>query len=600
MPQGRKKTPFSGKAKKLQLKAKRQRKAGAPFVKKGGLRNDDEEEDETEKDVLKVNQQPSQGGRRNANRYALQFYRESDAEVRRLKQTAMHSLQPVPEESLEIDIDQYFPPELDFPKRPPWNFDMSREEFEAREQRYFREYVQKILEQNIKDLSYFELNLETWRQLWRVIEMSDIILIIVDIRYSALMFPPSLYKYVTEELKKDMILVLNKIDLAPAPLVVAWKHYFKEKFPELHVLMFTSYPSYNLRGNQDNKAGLKIRRRKGRLRMSAEGAQKLFEACQAIVEDKVDLSSWHNKIMEEMNVEYEDEEIEIEETIHMKKVDTSFVEHEKFLGGVLTIGCVGQPNVGKSSLMNAIMGKKVVSVSKTPGHTKHFQTIFLTSNVRLCDCPGLVFPSRVPKPLQILMGSFPIAQVREPFSTVRFLAERLDLPHLLALQHIEREDEWTSMDICESWALKRGFRTARAARLDAYRAANHILRMALEGKICLCFYPPFYTVKKEQWEHHEEVELVRWIQAATTGAGNEEQFHQAQYDSESSEDDVPQPSQERRGKENEENSENSQTDDEDEEEDYEEDDDDDDDDDDLVPKSVGMASNKFSILNTDD
>lgn len=37
-------------------------------------------------------------------------------------------------------------------------------------------------EQN-KVLSYFELNLETWRQLWRVLEISDIVLVIVDIRY---------------------------------------------------------------------------------------------------------------------------------------------------------------------------------------------------------------------------------------------------------------------------------------------------------------------------------------------------------------------------------------------------------------------------------
>ncbi len=66
------------------------------------------------------------------------------------------------------------------------------------------------------------------------------------------MFPPSLYNYVTEKLKKDMILVLNKVDLAPAPLVLAWKHYFQEKYPELHVLMFTSYPDYNLRLNVDN------------------------------------------------------------------------------------------------------------------------------------------------------------------------------------------------------------------------------------------------------------------------------------------------------------------------------------------------------------
>jgi ribosome biogenesis GTPase A len=41
------------------------------------------------------------------------------------------------------------------------------------------------LKKNFKweELSYFELNLETWRQLWRVIEMSDVILFIVDLRF---------------------------------------------------------------------------------------------------------------------------------------------------------------------------------------------------------------------------------------------------------------------------------------------------------------------------------------------------------------------------------------------------------------------------------
>lgn len=47
------------------------------------------------------------------------------------------------------------------------------------------------------------------------------------------------------------------------------------------------------------------------------------------------------------------------------------------------------------------------------------------------------------------MGSFPIAQVREPFSTVQYIAERLDLPQLLKLQHPEGDDEWSAMDICD-------------------------------------------------------------------------------------------------------------------------------------------------------
>ena len=44
---------------------------------------------------------------------------------------------------------------------------------------------------------------------------------------------------------------------------------------------------------------------------------------------------------------------------------------------------------------------QLVSTSRTPGHTKHFQTLFLSRSVRLCDCPGLVFPSLVDRRLQV-------------------------------------------------------------------------------------------------------------------------------------------------------------------------------------------------------
>lgn len=207
--------------------------------------------------------------------------------------------------------------------------------------------------------SYFELNLETWRQLWRVLEMSDILLIIVDIRYPVLMFPPYLYHYVTMDLRKDMILILNKIDLAPPALVVAWKEYFRKQYPKLHVLMFTSYPAYNLHGNKERESGevnVKQRCRRGKLKMAAEGAQKVLEACKNIVGDRVDLGSWQEKIQEEMHLEYDLDEIDHKDNVTIQEEDTTYFKHERYKNGVLTIGCIGTPNVGKSSLMNALMG----------------------------------------------------------------------------------------------------------------------------------------------------------------------------------------------------------------------------------------------------
>lgn len=128
---------------------------------------------------------------------------------------------------------------------------------------------------------------------------------------------------------------------------------------------------------------------------------------------------WTNEEAQRMN--------ELFHSIHLKR--------NRFENGYVTIGCCGFPNVGKSSLLNSLNGRKVVSVSRTPGHTKHLQTIFLTKHVRLCDCPGLVFPSLVCKPLQVLAGIYPIAQLQEPYSAIRYMAERIPMLDILGLTH---------------------------------------------------------------------------------------------------------------------------------------------------------------------
>lgn len=329
------------------------------------------------------------------------------------------------------------------------------------------------------------------------------------------MFPPSLFDYVTKALGKHMILVLNKIDLVPSHVVLAWKCYLEEQYKDLRVILFTSYPSYNLRVSSDGASasgGLKILRRRGRMRMAKEGAYQIQQACKAIVKDAVDISSWESKIIAEI------EDTQSDETpfnrappqTHEEESEFDMEERPRFKSGILTVGCVGFPNVGKSSLMNALMGKKVVSVSKTPGHTKHFQTIFLTNNVRLCDCPGLVFPSSVPRKLQVLIGSYPIAQLREPFASIKYLAERIDLIKAL---NIRVDGLWSASEICEAWALQRGFMTAKGGRPDTNRAANSILRMALSGQISLCLFPPGFVANEESWKAHDGITGVEAIKA---------------------------------------------------------------------------------------
>lgn len=74
----------------------------------------------------------------------------------------------------------------------------------------------------------------------------------------------------------------------------------------------------------------------------------------------VDLASWHQKILEEMNLDDDDaDDGPAEKKVVDTAPDTGYEDHILYRDGILTVGCVGQPNVGKSSLMNAIMGRKV-------------------------------------------------------------------------------------------------------------------------------------------------------------------------------------------------------------------------------------------------
>lgn len=100
----------------------------------------------------------------------------------------------------------------------------------------------------------------------------------------------------------------------------------------------------------------------------------------------------------------------------------------------LNVGLVGYPNVGKSSTINALIGEKKVSVSSTPGKTKHFQTIHLSPSIMLCDCPGLVFPQFATSKAELVCdGVLPIDQMREYTAPVELVVRRIVTPVVEAI-----------------------------------------------------------------------------------------------------------------------------------------------------------------------
>ena len=213
----------------------------------------------------------------------------------------------------------------------------------------------------------------------------------------------------------------------------------------------------------------------------------------------------------------------------------------------LVIGLIGQPNVGKSSLMNALLGSQRARASKTPGKTKHFQTHVLIdrsstehSRVLLCDCPGLVFPSMIGMEMQVLSAILPISQVQAAASCVEFAAHRLPLERVYRIEPTAEDaaarhpPPLTTLTILEALASRYNFKTAKAGRWDTNRAANLVLRAMAEGKIRWGYRPPGSVASTM---HADDAGI--WIEPSSTDA--QEELDASVHEEEESEEDAGQP-----------------------------------------------------------
>eukprot|EP01126_Amoeba_proteus_P046401 TRINITY_DN5247_c0_g1_i11.p1 TRINITY_DN5247_c0_g1~~TRINITY_DN5247_c0_g1_i11.p1 ORF type:complete len:382 (+),score=71.00 TRINITY_DN5247_c0_g1_i11:98-1243(+) len=122
--------------------------------------------------------------------------------------------------------------DLVIPKRPPWTKDMTKEDLDMKERQSFLEWRQTLLELEENKqllLTPFEKNIEVWRQLWRVVERSHLIITIVDGRSPLLFRSLDLENWVSSFPGKKNLMLINKADLLSPRQRRYWSDYFKKE-----------------------------------------------------------------------------------------------------------------------------------------------------------------------------------------------------------------------------------------------------------------------------------------------------------------------------------------------------------------------------------
>ena len=147
---------------------------------------------------------------------------------------------------------------------------------------------------------------------------------------------------------------------------------------------------------------------------------------------------------------------------------------------------VGVPNVGKSSLINRMTGKKSAQTGDRPGVTKGKQWLKLKNNMQLLDTPGILWP-KFEDPKVGLDLAF-CGCIKDEVLDVPTLAMELigvlaeNYPQMLKERYKLEETAETPLENMESIAVKRGC-ILPGKRIDYERIGRIVLDEFRGGKI---------------------------------------------------------------------------------------------------------------------
>lgn len=273
-----------------------------------------------------------------------------------------------------------------------------------------------------------------WCELYKVIDSSDVILYVVDARDPMGTRSAFLENFLRREKKyKHFVLVLNKCDLIPLWATARWLQILSKDYPTIAFHASVNHPFG--KGN--------------------------------VISLLRQFSQLHN-------------------VTHRGSGRTKTP---------ISVGVIGYPNVGKSSLINTLRRKPVCKVAPIPGETKVWQYVALTRSIFLIDCPGVVYDRESNNEVQaVLKGVVRVERLGN--------ADKTDVVNTI-LQIVKEKDvvatygvrEWRDVvDFLEQLAKLRG-KLVSGGLPDTEAAARMVLYDWQRGRLPWFNAPPFESNK---------------------------------------------------------------------------------------------------------
>ena len=161
----------------------------------------------------------------------------------------------------------------------------------------------------------------------------------------------------------------------------------------------------------------------------------------------------------------------------------------------ISVGFIGYPNVGKSSVINALKRKNVCKVAPIPGETKVWQYISMTKRIYLIDCPGIVYDAGETETDKVLKSVVRAERIPDPETYIDAILKKTEKKHIYDVYGVR---EWEDFEDFLKQVAERTGKLLKGGEPDINNVSKSIIMDWQRGNIPYFEYPPRNVEEVEQ------------------------------------------------------------------------------------------------------